>query len=125
MTFIRATSADLLAYVILDWSESCVGHPLTDELAFFRPLSEKDRAGRLSLVGRLAESSSGCDPDRAKELLRPLMPLGAALTCAEFCAAIEPDERVYHTIDVLSALKGAAAIAAQSCKAGRTAMKSQ
>ena len=100
------------AYVILDWSDSCVGHPLTDELAFFRTLSEKDRA----LVGSAwtaawCEAVPGCDPDRAKELLRPLMPLGAALTYAGFCAAIEPDERVYHTIDVLTALKDAAAIA--------------
>ena len=103
------------AYVILDWSDSCVAHPLTDELAFFRPLSAKDRA----LVGSAWTSAwrdavPGCDPDRAKELLRPLMPLGAALTYAEFCAAIEPDERVYHAIDVHSALKDAAAIASRT-----------
>jgi hypothetical protein len=80
-------------------------------LAFFRPLSVKDRA----LVGSAwtaawQDAVPGCDPDRAKELLRPLMPLGAALIYAEFCAAIEPDERVYHAIDVPNALKDTAAI---------------
>jgi hypothetical protein len=98
-------------YVILDWSDSCVAHPLTDELAFFRPLSANDRA----LVGSAwtaawRDAVPGCDPARAKKLLRPLMPLGAALTYAVFCATIEPDERVYHAIDVPDALKDAAAI---------------
>ena len=98
-------------YVILDWSDSCVAHPLTDELAFFRPLSAKDRA----LVGSAwtaawRDAVPGCDPDRAKDLLRPLMPVEAALTYAEFCANIEPDERVYHAIDVTDALKDAAEI---------------
>ena len=45
---------------------------------------------------RIAPSS---DPERAAELLRPVLPLVAAVMYADFCANIEPDERVYHEAD--------------------------
>jgi hypothetical protein len=99
-------------HTILDWSDSAVGHPLSDELAFFRPLAAADR----DLV-RTAWSASwrrivpGCDPERAVELLQPVMPLMAAIVYADFCAAIEPDERIYHARDVPAALRDAAALA--------------
>ena len=53
----------------------------------------------------------GCDPERAQTLLRPLMPLIAAMIYSDFCAAIEPDELVYHARDVPSALRDAASLA--------------
>jgi hypothetical protein len=99
-------------YVILDWGDSAVGHPLTDELAFFRPLSIPDRnlvAPAWSAAWRRA--IPGCDPERPQILLRPLMPLVAALVYSDFCAAIEPDELVYHARDVPSALRDAASLA--------------
>jgi hypothetical protein len=99
-------------YVILDWGDSAVGHPLTDELAFFRPLSDQDRnlvAPAWSAAWRRA--IPGCDPERAQTLLRPLMPLIAAMVYGDFCAAIEPDELVYHARDVPSALRDAASLA--------------
>ena len=99
-------------YVILDWGDSAVGHPLTDELAFFRPLSDQDRnlvAPAWSAAWRRAIPS--CDPERAQTLLRPLMPLIAAMIYSDFCAAIEPDELVYHARDVPSALRDAASLA--------------
>ena len=99
-------------YVILDWGDSAVGHPLTDELAFFRPLSDADRdrvARAWSAAWRRA--IPGCDPERAQTLLRPLMPLVAAMIYADFCAAIEPDELIYHARDVPIALREAASLA--------------
>ena len=99
-------------YVILDWGDSAVGHPLTDELAFFRPLSRPDRnlvAPAWSSAWRRAVP--GCDPERAQTLLQPLMPLIAAMIYSDFCAAIEPDELVYHARDVPSALRDAASLA--------------
>lgn len=104
-------------YVILDWGDSAVGHPLTDELAFFRNLSPADR----QLVGPAWSSAwrralPGCDPDAAKALLQPVMSLTAALVYADFCAAIEPDERVYHAIDVPAALRDAAVRSAPAAR---------
>jgi hypothetical protein len=40
-----------------------------------------------------------------------LMPLIAAMVYSDFCAAIEPDELVYHARDVPSALRDAASLA--------------
>ena len=73
-------------------------------------LGERDAAAArgwfLSAWRRIAP---GCEPERAVELLRPVLPLLAALVYARFCAAIEPDERVYHRRDVVSMLRRAAA----------------
>ena len=96
-------------YVILDWGDSAVGHPMTDELAFARPLGPADRA---VATRRFADAwrrlVPGCEPDRAADLLRPLMPLLAAVQYADFVDAIEPDERIYHAVDVPEMLRQAA-----------------
>jgi hypothetical protein len=47
-------------------------------------------------------------PERAAELLEPLALLEAAAIYARFCAAIEPDERVYYAADVVRLLREAA-----------------
>jgi hypothetical protein len=87
-------------YVILDWGDSFVGHPLVDELAFVRRLGPQDRAAaREAFVGAWRRIAPSCDPERAAELLRPVLPLLAAVMYADFCANIEPDERVYHQAD--------------------------
>ncbi|MFT4295023.1 MAG: aminoglycoside phosphotransferase family protein [Micropruina sp.] len=96
-------------HAIMDWGDSCLSHPLTDELAFARPLSEPDRA----LAGQVFGTAwrrvvPGCDPERAATLLRPVLPLLAAVTYATFCARIEPDERIYHAADVGDYLRLAA-----------------
>ena len=54
---------------------------------------------------RIAPSA---DPERAAALLRPVLPLLAAVMYADFCAAIEPAERVYHSSDVTAMLRHAA-----------------
>ena len=50
----------------------------------------------------------GSEPARAAELLEPLVSLEAAAMYARFCAAIEPDERIYHASDVVRMLRRAA-----------------
>ncbi len=97
-----------------------MGHPLTDELAFFRPLGTEDRR----LVGSAWSAAwrsaiPDCDPERAQSLLRPVMPLFAAVIYADFCAAIEPDERIYHARDVPIALREAAAGAREGVREPR------
>ncbi|MFT4216195.1 MAG: phosphotransferase [Micropruina sp.] len=97
-------------YAIMDWGDSCLSHPLTDELAFTRPLSEPDRVLAARVFGEAwRRRIPGCDPERAAALLRPVLPLLAAVTYATFCARIEPDERIYHAADVGDYLRLAAA----------------
>jgi Ser/Thr protein kinase RdoA (MazF antagonist) len=102
-------------YVILDWGDSFVGNPLIDELAFTRPLGPADAAAArgwfLEAWRRIAPAA---DAERAAGLLRPVLPLLAAVMYADFCAAIEPDERVYHRSDVDSMLRQAVVEASAS-----------
>ncbi len=88
-------------FLIMDWGDSSVSHPMTDELAFTRRLPAEDRALAADWFTTAWQALvPGCEPDRAAELLRPLSPLVAAVTYAEFVRQIEPDERVYHVDDV-------------------------
>lgn len=96
-------------YVILDWGDSFVGNPLIDELAFVHRLGPEDRAAaREAFVAAWRRIAPSADPERAAALLRPVLPLLAAVMYADFCAAIEPDERVYHASDVTAMLRQAA-----------------
>ena len=89
------------AYVLIDWGDSFVGHPLIDELAFAQRLGAHDRAAaRRWFVDAWHRIAPESDPERAAALLRPVLPLLAAVMYADFCAGIEPDERVYHESDV-------------------------
>jgi Phosphotransferase enzyme family len=89
------------AYVLIDWGDSFVGHPLVDELAFTRSLDARDRdVARRWFAQAWRRIAPEADPERAAELLRPVLPLLAAVMYADFCAGIEPDERVYHESDV-------------------------
>ena len=89
------------AYVLIDWGDSFVGNPLVDELAFTRRLDARDRdVARGWFVRAWRRIAPEADPERAAELLRPVLPLLAAVTYADFLAGIEPDERVYHESDV-------------------------
>ena len=88
-------------YVLIDWGDCFVGNPLVDELAFTERLEGAERAtARGWFVEAWRRIAPGADPDRAADLLRPVLPLVAAVMYADFCAAIEPDERVYHASDV-------------------------
>jgi len=96
-------------YVILDWGDSFVGHPLLDELAFVEPLPRQVQdAARTWFVTAWERIVPGSEPARAAELLEPLVSLEAAVMYARFCAAIEPDERIYHASDVVRMLRRAA-----------------
>lgn len=88
--------------------DSAVGHPRTDELAFTRPLGPADRAAAADSFRRAWQSLvPGCDPRRAIVLLRPLSALVSAVQYADFLDNIEPDERIYHQVDVALMLRQA------------------
>ncbi len=96
-------------YVILDWGDSFVGHPLLDELAFVQRLPAPVRTtARGWFVEAWQRIVPGSQPARAADLLDPVVFVEAAAMYARFCAAIEPDERIYHAGDVLQMLRRAA-----------------
>ncbi len=93
-------------YVILDWGDSFIGHPLLDELAFVERLPPPSQlAARGWVLADWERLVPGSDPSRAADLLEPVVPLLAAVMYANFCAQIEPDERVYHSSDALRRLR--------------------
>lgn len=95
-------------HVVLDWGDSFVGNPLIDELAFTQPLGPEDaQAAGGWFLDAWRRIVPAADPGRAADLLRPVLPLLAAVMYDAFCAAIEPDERVYHRTDVVSMLERA------------------
>lgn len=97
------------AYAILDWGDSFLGHPLLDELAFTERLGTADRhVVRGWFVAEWQRIVPGADPGRAADLLEPVVPLLTAVMYADFCAAIEPDERIYHESDAARMLRRAA-----------------
>ncbi len=97
-------------FLIMDWGDSCISHPMTDELAFTRPLDPADRESAADwFMTAWRGLVPGCEPERAAELLLPLSPLIGAVAYAEFVRQIEPDERIYHIDDVCDHLTIAAA----------------
>lgn len=97
-------------YAILDWGDSFIGHPLLDERAFAERLPPSGRrAARGWFVSDWERIVPGSDPARAAELLQPVVVLLAAVTYADFCARIEPDERIYHVSDAPRMLRQAVA----------------
>ena len=96
----RGSRDDASSLVLLDWGDSCVGHPLLDEAAFL------DRIPTVSVPvvrkPRHAEwrrAVPGSDPARAAVLLSPVAAARQAVIYQEFLDAIEPSERPYHRQD--------------------------
>jgi len=82
-----------------------VGHPLIDELAFTQRL---DAQTEPSPVGGSRMHGAAQRPGRIRSVppnsSAPVLPLLAAVMCADFCAGIELDERIYHESDVVRML---------------------
>jgi Ser/Thr protein kinase RdoA (MazF antagonist) len=86
---------------LIDWGDSCVGHPAFDIMRLAEGLSEVDSARLLDeWAGRWRAEVPGCDPERAVALLRPVTALRNAAAYADFLAHIEPSEHPYHAADV-------------------------
>ncbi len=82
--------------VLLDWGDSCIGHPLLDMPAFLgRMPAESASTLRAQWFSLLTGS-----PARASELIAPIAALRQALIFRAFLDEIEPAERRYHEADV-------------------------
>ncbi|MGC5020319.1 phosphotransferase family protein [Micromonospora sp. DT47] len=99
---------------IIDWGDSFVGHPAFDILELTLELDAASAASHLAAwCARWLASVPGCEPERAVELLRPVLWWRIAAVYAAFLAGIEPSERVYHDADVPECLARAAAVVAE------------
>lgn len=84
------------AFVLLDWGDSGIGHPLLDMPAFLeRMRAESASALREQWIGLLTGS-----PVRANELITPIAALRQALIYRSFLDQIEPAEHRNHSADV-------------------------
>lgn len=85
---------------ILDWGDSCTGHPLYDHAAFTDYIDVDVAAAATEhwlAVWRTA--IPGSDPARALALLTPASALRQAALYRRFLDEIEPTEHVYHASD--------------------------
>ena len=96
----RGSRDDGSSLVLLDWGDSCVGHPLLDEAAFL----DRIPARCVPIVRRhwhaeWRRAVPGSDPERATALLAPVAAARQAVIYQEFLDAIEPSEHPYHRQD--------------------------
>jgi hypothetical protein len=98
--------------VIMDWGDSTAGHPAHDILRLTGGLPAADAQPLIAAwAKRWRAAVPGSDPERAVELIRPVAALRSAQVYADFVAAVEPAERIYHAADVPERLSAAVAAA--------------
>jgi hypothetical protein len=87
---------------LIDWGDSCVGHPLLDAPACLERVPEDQRA-RLEAhwVTLWNRAQPGCDAARAWALVAPLAAARQAVIYRKFLDHIEPAEHPYHQRDPL------------------------
>jgi hypothetical protein len=87
-------------FVLLDWGDSGVGHPLLDQAAFFERLPQTRRARvRDHWHGAWRDAIPAADPGRAAGLLAPIAAARQAVIYQHFLDHIEPSEHPYHAAD--------------------------
>ncbi|HYO85394.1 MAG TPA: aminoglycoside phosphotransferase family protein [Dermatophilaceae bacterium] len=86
--------------VMLDWGDSGVGHPLLDQAAFLERVPGPDRHLVLADWSALwRKAIPGSNPDRAADLIAPVVALRQAVIYRLFLDHIEPAEQSYHSAD--------------------------
>ncbi|MFE4517922.1 phosphotransferase family protein [Kitasatospora sp. NPDC056783] len=99
--------------VVVDYADSCLGHPALDGLrprAYLAPEAWRHHARVWAEAWR--RHAPGSDPERALELAEPLYHVSYALRYQEFLDHIEPSERPYHEGDPAAELRAALACGA-------------
>jgi len=94
--------------VLMDWGDSCIGHPLLDMTAMLERAGDGKQRVREEWMHAWAEAVPGSDPARAAELLAPVALLRNALVYRSFLDQIEASEHPYHAGDVPKWLAAAA-----------------
>jgi hypothetical protein len=97
--------------ILLDWADSCVGHPMLDEPGFLGRIAPDD----VEVCSRYWHDAwravvPGSDPDLASTLLSPVAAARQAVVYQGFLDRIEPSEHPYHRDDPKERLAHAAAL---------------
>jgi hypothetical protein len=98
-------------FIILDWGDSGVGHPLLDQSAFLERIGRDDVDAirqHWAQQWRLAVPDS--DPARAAARIGPISAARRAVVYRQFLDQIEPSEHPYHRSDPADMLRRAAAL---------------
>ncbi|MEU1286061.1 aminoglycoside phosphotransferase family protein [Kitasatospora sp. NPDC005856] len=98
--------SDGASTVVVDYADSCLGHPALDGLrprAYLGPEAWQHHARLWTEAWQ--RHAPGSDPGRALHLAEPLYHLSYALRYQEFLDHIEPSERPYHEGDPASELR--------------------
>jgi Phosphotransferase enzyme family len=96
---------------LLDWGDSCLGHPLLDQSAFLDRIPEEHREAIAAHWSReWSAAVPGSDPVRAAMLLAPVAAARQAMIYRRFLDNIEPSEQVYHRHDPADWLARTAAL---------------
>ena len=91
---------DAKSLVIMDWGDSCVGHPLLDQPSFLDRVPEKDkRAVQDHWHREWSKALPHSEPNSASKLLAPIAAARLAVVYQRFLEDIEPSERPYHQAD--------------------------
>ncbi|MFE2723612.1 phosphotransferase family protein [Kitasatospora sp. NPDC059327] len=96
--------------VVVDYADSCLGHPAMDGLRPRQYVSE-ERWTQVAEVWSRAwrEHAPGADPERALKLVEPLYHLAYAVRYQEFLDHVETSERPYHEEDPVNEIRAALA----------------
>nr|BFD95135.1 hypothetical protein KitaXyl93_64950 [Kitasatospora sp. Xyl93] len=106
--------------VVVDYSDSCLGHPALDGLRPRAYLGEEAWQHHARVwTEAWRRHAPGSDPGRALELAEPLYHLSYALRYQEFLDHIEPSERPYHEGDPAAELRALLACRPADRQAGR------
>ncbi|WP_405364778.1 phosphotransferase family protein [Kitasatospora sp. NBC_00039] len=98
--------------VVVDYADSCLGHPALDGLRPRQYVDDERWAQAAEVWARAwREHVPGSSPERALELVEPLYHLAYAVRYQEFLDHIEASERPYHEGDPVSELRAALACA--------------
>jgi Phosphotransferase enzyme family len=107
--------SDGTSRVIIDWGDATVGHPAMDIARLTETLAPAEGATLVaSWAKRWRGTVPGSDPERALELLRPVIAALYAVVYAGFLDRIEPSEWPYHSSDVPAYLRTAVELSGQS-----------
>ncbi|MEV7189069.1 phosphotransferase [Kitasatospora sp. NPDC093102] len=98
--------SDGVSTVVVDYADSCLGHPALDGLRPRAYLGEEAWQHHARVwTEAWQHHAPGSDPRRALELAEPLYHLSYALRYQEFLDHIEPSERPYHEGDPAAELR--------------------
>ncbi|HEY3607022.1 MAG TPA: aminoglycoside phosphotransferase family protein [Pseudonocardiaceae bacterium] len=99
--------ADGTHRVLIDWGDSRIGHPAVDLIRMRDCPGSDQEALCEQWCAYWRRAVPGSEPERAVELIDPVVALRGALIYGMFLRSIEPSERPYHDLDVPNGVRTA------------------